>query len=386
MTPSAAVWALLLSLVPQDTAPALGEQPPWVGVFDKLQLYGDLRLRHESSFELDDRSDSNRQRLRLRLGANYQLTNEVLVGARVVTGDRSDPNSPHVTLGEGFDDFELSLDRAFITYDPSWWRGSSATAGKFDHPFYRNPVYGELVWDADVQPEGVLAERRLIDVRGFESVDVVLGGYTLLEQGGGDDAQILAAELSGRTRLGKDTSGTIATSYYLYTDPTPDGATKLLTGNAGNSVVDTNGDGEPDEFVSDFGVWNTILGIEHDAWRLPLKLSGEYIRNTRAEIDRDEGWALGLAVGRSAERGDWRAYYQWQVVEQDSVFSPFAQDDFLFQTNHRSHVFGVNYQLRDNIGLHLWTLVSALDHTTATPTTDSGAYQWRVRLDLNVKL
>ena len=49
-------------------------------------------------------------------------------------------------------------------------------------------------------------------------------------------------------------------------------------------------------------------------------------------------------------------------------------------------MLGVNYQLTDWIGLQLWGLVSARDHTFDTSTTDSDSEQWRLRLDLNVKL
>ena len=78
-------------------------------------------------------------------------------------------------------------------------------------------------------------------------------------------------------------------------------------------------------------------------------------------------------------------YYQWQAVEQDAVFSAFAQDDFLFATNHRSHLVGANYQARENVGVHLWGLFSARDRTFPGRTTDSDDEQWRVRLDVNVK-
>ena len=92
-----------------------------------------------------------------------------------------------------------------------------------------------------------------------------------------------------------------------------------------------------------------------------------------------------MAYGSTQNQGDWRSYYQWQVVEQDAVFSGFAQDDFLFATNHRSHILGINYQLLDNAGLHVWGLVSAPDKTFPGPTTDSDHFQWRFRVDLNVK-
>lgn len=135
-------------------------------------------------------------------------------------------------------------------------------------------------------------------------------------------------------------------------------------------------------FVSDFGISNTILAVDYSGWSTPLIFAAEYIKNTRAKIKADDGWALGS----TAKKGEWRAYYQWQVIEQDSVFSPSAQDDFLLTTNFRGHLAGVKYQLTDKIGLNLWALVSALDNTFDTPTTDSNAEQWRVQLDLNVKL
>ncbi len=78
---------------------------------------------------------------------------------------------------------------------------------------------------------------------------------------------------------------------------------------------------------------------------------------------------------------DWLAYYQWQVIEQDSVFSVVAQDDLLFATNHRSHVAGVRYRALKGLEAHLWGLVSKPD----VDMNGSDQYQWRLRLDINTK-
>ena len=64
------------------------------------------------------------------------------------------------------------------------------------------------------------------------------------------------------------------------------------------------------------------------------------VLNTDAEGDADQGFAAGLKVAGSS--GCWNLYYQFQTVEQDAVFSPFAGDDFILQTNHQSHVFGTH--------------------------------------------
>lgn len=357
-----------------------------MSALERLQFYGDLRLRHESSFELDDKQDRHRQRLRLRFGVNYQLYEELLLGTRVVTGDADDPNSSHVSFGDAFDDLDLSLDRAFITYTPNKLQRTSFTAGKFNHAFYRNPVYGELVWDADVQPEGAIVASSTPELFGVGALDFKLGGYSVLEQSDGDDAFAAVAQISRRIQFGDATRATVSVAYYHYNDVSPDGSTALLDDNGGNATVDRDGDGAPDDFVSGFGVLNPILGIDYTGWKQPLALAIEFVENQRADIGEDQGWAAGASVGRSALAGDWRFYYQWQRIEQDAVFSPFAQDDFLFQTNHESHLFGVNHQFTDKIGLHLWGLVSARDKTFLGATSDSDADQWRIRLDLNIKL
>ncbi len=370
---------------PALAAPMDEDKPPWEEVFERLKLSGDLRLRHESSFELDDTPNRHRQRLRLRLRLRYQLDDELLLGGGIRTGDPGDPNSPYVTFGDGFDDFDVSIDHAFVKYEPEWVSGAWITAGKFVHPFHRNPIYGELVWDADVNPEGVVAGFGLGDVGPFDQIDLMLAGYTVLEDFSTDDVFALAAQASGRLSLREHLSAELAAGYYLYTNVVPDGNLTLLGDNAGNATVDRDGDGSADDFVSDFGIFNTIASLTWEGWRMPLTVAGEYIWNTQARGGHDQGWALGASLGKTKKKGDWRIYYQWQVVEQEAVFSPFAQDDFLLQTNHRSHVFGSNYQLADNVGLQVWGLISSRDLTSAGATTDSDKDQWRLRVDLTIK-
>lgn len=356
------------------------QEKGWERILDRLLLYGDYRLRYESNFNLEGQESSDRLRMRLRLGANYEVSDQLLLGARLVTGDAEDPNSPHVTFGDLFDDLEISLDRAFVSWRPGGFEGIDLTGGKFNHPFYRNQVYGELVWDADVQPEGLLFQSEYQGILGLDRLDFDLGLYTILQQSVGDDSSMGVAQVRAEKRLASQVRSSLALGYYYYSDVNPDGSTRLVDRNRGNATVDADGDGQPDAYESDFGILNVIAALDLGQTR-PTTLSAEYILNTRAEIDGDTGWAVGVAHGTAAKQGDWRVYYQWQVLEQDSVFSLFAQDDFLLATNHSSHLLGWNYQVSDNIGVHLWGLVSSLE--------DAGSgmddEQWRVRLDINIK-
>jgi hypothetical protein len=361
------------------------EKTLWDEVLERLAVYGDLRLRHESSFALDDKDDRHRQRLRLRLGANYQVLDDLLVGARLSTGSRDDPASPHVTFGDLFRQFEISVDRAFLNYRPAWLDGATATAGKFAPPFFQNPVYGELVWDADVQPEGAVIGYSIAKVGPFEGLELVAGEYILLEQEIADEALATVVQARGSLRLFGDALATLAVGHYFYTDVTPGGSEQALPLGRSNATVDRDGDGTADDFVSRFSTLNPIAALSATVLEVPAVASAEYILNTEVTGSEGQGWAVGVAAGRIAKQGDFRIYYQWQVVEQDAVFAAFAQDDFLFRTNHRSHLFGANYQLSDKVGLHVWGLVSRRDSTFSGATTDSDDYQWRVRLDLNVR-
>ena len=356
------------------------------GVLDRVKVYGDFRFRHETNTNLaGDSPEHNRQRIRFRIGGDYDVSERLSFGARLSTGSRTDPNSPHQTLGEGFHRFDINLDRAFFHYRPSWAPGSWLKAGKFAHPFWRNPVYGDLLWDSDVQPEGGAAGHRWSDLGGFERVDLVVGEYVLVEQEFADEASVFVAQLAAHGRARRGWKPSVALGYYRYTDLTPDGATTILTDNAGNATVDNDSDGEADAFASRFELIHPMVSLSYDGWRLPLNFAAEYIHNTDATGGRDRAWLLGASLGALGDPGSWRLFYSWAVVEQDSLLSAFAGDDLLLQTNHRSHIWGIDYRVSEHFQPRLWGLVSTQEAATGNATDDLSADQTRLRLDLNFK-
>ncbi len=349
-------------------------------VFEKLDVYGDLRLRHETDNNVDRRPTRNRERLRLRLGAIYQLSDELDIGARIVTGNAIDPKSSHQNFGSGFDSFEVSLDRVYATYKPQEVPGLSITAGKFSHPFRRNPVYGELVWDGDIQPEGVSISYTLSNerIKPFDRLDFRIGEYILLQQNNLDEASAFVAQVSGDKALSQNVDLLVALGWYRYSDLTPDDDLSLRLKNAGNSIAG-------DEFASGFSILNPLLALTYKGFPRPLTVSGELMWNTRAAGGAGQGWALGLAYGETRKPKDWRAYYQFQYIERDAVLSAVSQDDFTLATNFRGHMFGVQYKLGDSVALHLWALLAERLSSDGFFFDDSGDDQWRVRLDLNFR-
>ncbi len=355
------------------------------GLKGRLKFSGDFRFRHESSVNLDTSQDRHRERLRLRVGATYQVTDELVFGTRIITGNPDDPQSANQDLGNVFDSFDVSLDRFYLTYEPRWSTGSWVTAGKFAYPLVRNPVFGQLIWDGDVQPEGIVLGHAFEDLGRLEELRFIVSEFLVDERKGADDAIALVLQTSGRIAIAENWTGDVALSYFLYSGIDTVGDPGFaISDNSGNALFDSDGDMIPDRFVSDFEIINPMLAVTWDGWKMPLTISGEYIKNFEANIAGDQGWAVGAALGATKDKGDWRIYYNYQVVEQDAVLSTFSQDEFLFSTNFKGHVFGVKYQLSKEIQLHTWALVAERDVPDATlGQTDQS--QWKLRGDFLVR-
>jgi len=338
--------------------------------FDALSIYGDLRLRQEQTTGLSGAPQRHRSRVRLRLGSTWLAHENLEVGARAVTGSRLDPRSSHVTLGDGLDGLELSLDRAYATWRPQLGPITWVSAGKFSNPVRRNPVYGELVWDADIQPEGLALEAAWSPRGWLDSLELSLGQWLLSEQQLGDDAVCTFGQVALQSRLQEGVETHMSAALTLVHDPTPGVSSILLDDNRGNNVI-------AGDFAENFGVLDVNADVSLSGAGTPWVVSAEWIDNVRASQTQN-GWATGVAWGRAARAGDWRVYYQWQSIDRDAVFSPFAQDDFTRATGFDSHLLGVNHQLTDGVGLHLWGMVSEASELSSNN-------EWRLRLDLNVK-
>jgi hypothetical protein len=123
----------------------------------------------------------DRMRLRFRLGAERRLGENWTVGFRVATAQEIglstdygndvtgvdlskrvvDYRSSNVTFGDYFAPKGIYLDRAYLQFNPEIAPALKIVAGKFANPFRTKEFYGDmLVWDEDIQPEGVALKYR----------------------------------------------------------------------------------------------------------------------------------------------------------------------------------------------------------------------------------
>src|SRR5262245_45237073 len=112
-----ALW--LFALVPQQDTQG--------SIWDRLQFYANGRLRGEATRDAVDAGsgaeipDRYRGRMRVRIGAKYQLDEDIMVEARLSTAsDPVDANNPHWDFGDGADGFSgatVVMDRYFLDWN-----------------------------------------------------------------------------------------------------------------------------------------------------------------------------------------------------------------------------------------------------------------------------
>jgi hypothetical protein len=324
--PPAAALPAAPAPAPVAVAQAPAAQP-------RLAVSGDFRLRYESNFGDADGTEWDRGVLRARLGATYVVSDRLTVGARLATGDPDDPNSSDVTLSNFADDFQVSLDQAYARYQAG---DASVWGGKFALPFIRT----DLVWDADVNPQGVGATYAMPAGAGTLKM---AGLYFLVDQSvGGADSSMWGGQLGFEMPIGERLRFDVAGALYDYTLPGVAGAD---FGDFRSNLIGPDG-----KYLSDFNLFDVIAGVSYQASdRWPLRLVGEYVKNEGARTPGDTGYSVEVTVGRTLARGDWRFGYGYSVAEVDAVLAAFSQDNTTIGTNYRQHALTVDYSLTDRI-------------------------------------
>ncbi|MCD9034012.1 putative porin, partial [Luteimonas sp. Y-2-2-4F] len=295
----------------------------------RLRISGDLRVRGQADTSDRDGRDRYSTQLRGRIGATYEVNDRILAGARLATGDADDPNSTDVQLSNWLDDLDVSLDQAYLRFR---YDGLDLYAGKMPQPFART----ELVWDGDVNPQGLGATyRRPLGGGGAFRANGLL--FVVDERAAGSDSTMLGAQLGyDSAALGPwrfDVSG----AYYHYALGSIAGAD---AGDLRSNLLAPDG-----SYLSDFHLANALVGATYGGFgdRWPLRIVGDYVKNLGAQTPADTGYGIDLMLGRSGQPGDWRITYGHAMAQTDAVLAAFSHDNIGIGTNYRMHALTVDY-------------------------------------------
>lgn len=386
--------------------------PDWL---NRITLYGDLRLRDQAEFFADKNLpntypnflaideagsiaaagqdafynttlDRNRLRVRLRLGMDARLSDEVLVGAGMSTGNIQNPVSLNQTLGNMGKRFEFAIDRAFLRYQPGEQERPWLTffGGRFPHTW----VGTDLVWDNDLGMEGASATVRYGWGSGARSMErsshafLTVAGSSLQEVNfSARDKWLLGGQIGAQQMLANDTRARFALGYYDFRGITgrrnqPGSRLEDFTAptflQRGNSMFDIANPlaGEPPRqlfaLASDFDVLSVYGGMDFGFFaphRVVLEAEfaenlgfdrGEIFERTGADIaPRTTAWMVQLMVGQPLLEafGEWQVLGAYRYVQRDAVLDAFTDSNFgLGATDAEGFILAFSYGLSQ----HLW--------------------------------
>lgn len=292
-------------------------------------IAGDFRLRGQGDYSDDRAPARNSAQVRGRLSATYKLSDRVSFGTRIVTGDPDDPNSTDVQLSNWIDDLQISADLAYVQVKLSDFM---LYGGKFPQPFTRT----DLVWDGDVNPQGVGATFKRLRADG----SAIRGNGALLvidEQAAGPDSTMAGLQLGYDSAAIGQVRFDASLGYYHYDLGSTAGAD---TGDFRSNLRNPDG-----SYVSDFRLLDLVAGVTWQAGpaKWPLKMVLDLDKNLGAAAGRDTAWGIDLIAGRASQAGDWRASYGYSQAEVDSVLAAFSHDNIGIGTNYALHALMIDY-------------------------------------------
>ncbi len=422
----------------------------------EMKLSGDLRLRYQydnKDQQVDpvaigsdkDHSPSGNQRsrwrFRLRLNADFKLTDHFYGGVELGTNLASD--SSNQTVENGFNKYPIYISKAYLGWNPSGWL--NVTAGKFTNPFYTT----DLVWDPDINPNGVsesvafhkmyfggseagyskdgkTASAPIKEERPWELT--LVGGQFIFDdniEGGGKDnatrdndttsdvylfeTQIIASYKFGGVKA------TFAPAWMIYTSGSVTGADNensfndnpLVSGASRNlNIIQAPGDvsfklGSLKTKV----YWDFAYNIEgrkrvENIYRLAtLDPKGPGATPDPDDFDKnhsnrdDYAYLIGVQVGENKKKGDWSALANWRQTGIGAVDPNLNDSDFaLGELNTKGFKLGVAYNFTDFCiagvtYMHAWNLrrdLSGGEATGGNAIGEANAIQV-LQVDLNLK-
>jgi hypothetical protein len=317
----------------------------WV---EKIKFYGDFRFRgewYQAEKDQVTQSDQTQGRIRFRLGMDMMINEEFDVHARLVTGSSDDPRTTNQTLGEDWVKKEFWLDRAYLDWHPKAVDGLHVLAGKMGMPFQ---VLNDLIWDNDVNPEGMAVQYSWKPADKWEVFSSV-GGFWVEENSSNTDLGMWGVQGGAKYALNKDQSILGGVSYYDYTEIKGKSVITYGTSNArgGNTVY---GSTSPYLYKYDYNLLELFGEYGFKMFDLPSAIQGQYVNNVASGVSADTGWLLGLRLNKAKKAGTWQFTYDYRETQRDSVLGAFAETDFIDGgVGGRGHRFGYRHQFTDSI-------------------------------------
>ncbi|MFA5293321.1 MAG: putative porin [Phycisphaerae bacterium] len=320
----------------------------WV---ENVKLSGDLRYRHETVNSQSNgrwNAGDNKNRIRARLQLDAKINDDWNAIFRIASGS-ADPTSTNQTLENAFSSKAIWLDLAYFDWHPASVKGLNVYGGKMKNPFYR--VGGsQLVWDDDLNPEGIAAsyEKSLSETN---KLYVNGGGFWVDQSSSTGNISLWGAQGYLKHTFENKNYLTAGMSYYnygnlkgkqsLYKQWSSSTPVKSLGNSINSSTFNYQNDYDIVEAFSEYGFKFNDM---------PVAVFGDYVKNIAATSSADTGWLIGFSLNKAKDPGSWEFSYDYRSLDADAVLGQFSDSDFAGGgTDAKGHRFGIKYQIAKNL-------------------------------------
>jgi hypothetical protein len=385
------------------------EQAP--GWWERISVWGDFRARYEGVWyendpSGDDLESQQRGRYRLRVGMRADINDYLAAVIQLATGG-GDNRSANQTLGGNLDWGKdlIQVDLAYVALTPFPDEGQLpldgtfvVEAGRVPNPFLWKNGRDALLWDNDINPEGVDFR---FTAKPADPVEVFLNtGYFIDDENSqAKDPGLFGLQVGSNVRAAETLSLGGKFTFYRFVSLDEAFVERGASSTNGPSVTAGGGNildgltGSADGGNMSVVTTNVYLRSTWLEW-LPATLYAGYSNNLSAEASvlfpqagkENETWTVGVELGDKKRTLQVGAAYAY--LEANAFPSMFVESDFYDgQTNRKGWMVNGTRQLFSNTDLVVTAFLSkAID--TALPAFEdsvSGSHRLRLQADLLVK-
>ena len=320
--------------------------PKWT---ERIKISADLRLRYERIWDrhmlTQDGADAkqearDRGRIRARIFLDGRITDEINAHFMICTNmdSHQEATTTNQTFTADFNDKGIYLHRAFADYKPNWLKGLNLGAGKFRKNFYHT----DIMWDPDVNPEGVYEMYRYVGSKIFQPF-IYLSQMVVNENNTAPDAMLYLSQAGFDWKIGP-VKWTLAGSYYSWSNLNKSkwlhkgeykkgGGNTFTTDSAGNII-----------YKYEYKLCEAYMNFRFKIGPYPARVCFDYIHNAADGVPSNEANAYCgfFKIGRDKKKGDYSLYYKYAYIGQNAVVGSLNDQDF-YGANRKGHKVVLKY-------------------------------------------
>jgi len=357
----------------EDLLTAPTQTPLSWRIFDSIHAKGDLRLRHEI-IERDDKANKYRDRFRLRLFLNIDISDRLTFETALLTG-KGNPTSGNVDFRDDenladyfFDIFKLNLLNLTYRFDNAW-----VSLGKSPHNIYR-PMRTQLIWDNDIRLEG-LNYGYSDDTKSYR---LGINRVHRLENEAQSDEDIYIYLAQYVQTLALDSAKLNLGGGFYYYDGVKGNAAPYAKGELGNSIDSF------ERYTNDYSIVEAFAELKvGDVMGKPFSIATTFAYNAAADED-NFGYDISMQLGKVKKLNDWQVGYTYRDVQKDAVFGAHNDSDFIAGgTDGKGHIITTRYRFANNVDLGGHFQWATLNEGKTATGLESDYH--RVQLDVSLK-